>query len=141
MRNFPALWALIAASRLLCSCDAFVTLRRSSTGTVDATVLRLQITSLSDTVESSLRRACLSAGLGSMAALLGPQSSIAEESSMYSPTFVQEYEDFIKTKEGWSYRDVKVGKGESGVQPGDRVLYDWSGYTIGYFGRPFQAKG
>jgi hypothetical protein len=22
-----------------------------------------------------------------------------------------------------------------------RVVFDWSGYTIGYFGRPFQAKG
>ena len=24
---------------------------------------------------------------------------------------------------------------------GDRVVFDWSGYTIGYFGRPFEAKG
>jgi FKBP-type peptidyl-prolyl cis-trans isomerase 2 len=24
---------------------------------------------------------------------------------------------------------------------GDRVVFDWSRYTIGYFGRPFQAKG
>jgi FKBP-type peptidyl-prolyl cis-trans isomerase len=27
------------------------------------------------------------------------------------------------------------------AQLGDRVVFDWSGYTIGYFGRPFQAKG
>lgn len=63
------------------------------------------------------------------------------EESMYAPSFVQEYEDFTKTSEGWSYRDVKPGKGDVTVQAGDRVVFDWSGYTIGYFGRPFQAKG
>ena len=24
---------------------------------------------------------------------------------------------------------------------GDRAVYEWEGYTIGYFGRPFEAKG
>jgi FKBP-type peptidyl-prolyl cis-trans isomerase len=43
-------------------------------------------------------------------------------------------------KNGVSYREVKVGKGDK-ASLGDRVVYDWSGYTIGYFGRPFQAKG
>lgn len=23
---------------------------------------------------------------------------------------------------------------------GDRVVYEWEGYTLGYFGRPFEAK-
>jgi hypothetical protein len=27
------------------------------------------------------------------------------------------------------------------LKDGDRVVFDWSGYTIGYFGRPFEAKG
>ena len=36
--------------------------------------------------------------------------------------------------------DVKVGDGEM-PSWGDRVVFDWSGYTIGYFGRPFEAKG
>jgi len=58
----------------------------------------------------------------------------------YSPEFVQTYSDFVKTNEGWQYKDVKVGYGD-GPQLGDRVVYDWSGYTIGYFGRPFEAKG
>jgi FKBP-type peptidyl-prolyl cis-trans isomerase (trigger factor) len=35
---------------------------------------------------------------------------------------------------------VGDGSGEA-ASVGDRVVYDWSGYTIGYFGRPFQAKG
>ncbi|KAL3807493.1 hypothetical protein ACHAXA_003984 [Cyclostephanos tholiformis] len=36
------------------------------------------------------------------------------------------------------------GGGDTSAVPhkdGDRVVYDWSGYTIGYFGRPFEAKG
>jgi FKBP-type peptidyl-prolyl cis-trans isomerase len=69
-----------------------------------------------------------------------PSSADDEQRSMYEPKFVQQYDDFALTPEGWSFRDVKVGQGES-PQLGDRVVFDWSGYTIGYFGRPFQAKG
>jgi hypothetical protein len=65
--------------------------------------------------------------------------------SMYAPKFVQEYGDFTQTASGMSYRDVNNAPDSSSsgaqAQVGDRVVYDWSGYTIGYFGRPFQAKG
>lgn len=71
--------------------------------------------------------------------LLSSRPAQAEE-SMFAPKFVQEYEDFTRTESGWSYRDVNPGKGEA-AQFGDRVVFDWSGYTIGYFARPFQAKG
>mmetsp|Transcript_411 Transcript_411/g.920 ORF Transcript_411/g.920 Transcript_411/m.920 type:complete len:223 (+) Transcript_411:152-820(+) len=65
-----------------------------------------------------------------------------DANNMYAPKFVQSYDDFIQTPQGWSYRDVKPGKPGSPVaQKGDKVVFDWSGYTIGYFGRPFQAKG
>ena len=67
-------------------------------------------------------------------------AAVAEEESIFAPKFVQEYEDFSQTSEGWSFRDVKVGEGEA-PSWGDRVVFDWSGYTIGYFGRPFEAKG
>lgn len=68
-------------------------------------------------------------------------TNAAEEGeSMYAPKFVQEYPDFAKTSEGWSYRDVNTGTGTK-PELGDRVVYEWSGYTIGYFGRPFEAKG
>jgi len=53
---------------------------------------------------------------------------------------LQQYEDFTKAPEGWSYRDVNVGSGET-PSKGDRAVYEWSGYTIGYFGRPFEARG
>ena len=66
--------------------------------------------------------------------------------SMYSPKFVQTYDDFAAMPGGWSYKDVKVGsRGDAGgggaLKDGDRGVFDWSGYTIGYFGRPFEAKG
>jgi len=67
-----------------------------------------------------------------------PVPALAEEN--YSPKFVQSYGDFTESPEGYSYKDVTVGNGDSpGV--GDRAVFDWSGYTIGYFGRPFEAKG
>jgi hypothetical protein len=76
-----------------------------------------------------------------VASLSLPSAAFAKaEESMYAPKFVQEYPDFAQSDEGWSYKDVKVGSGES-PKTGDRVVYEWSGYTIGYFGRPFEAKG
>ncbi len=73
---------------------------------------------------------------------LSSRGSADNNDNMYSHKFVQQYEDFTETKEGWSYRDVTPGKaGTTSAAKGDRVVFDWSGYTIGYFGRPFQAKG
>jgi hypothetical protein len=83
----------------------------------------------------------ISSAMSTAALSFLPSLHAFAEESMYAPSFVQEYEDFTKTPEGWSYRDVKPGKGDVTVQAGDRVVFDWSGYTIGYFGRPFQAKG
>jgi FKBP-type peptidyl-prolyl cis-trans isomerase len=65
----------------------------------------------------------------------------AYDTSNRAPDFVQKYEDFQLTDEGWSYKDVKPGTGDVKIEDGDRVVFDWSGYTIGYFGRPFEAKG
>jgi len=93
--------------------------------------------------KSLQRRDALSRlAFGPTAAIVGtilPSSASAEE-SIFAPKFVQEYPDFTQTDEGWSYKDVKIGSGDS-PQKGDRVVFEWSGYTIGYFGRPFEAKG
>jgi len=62
-------------------------------------------------------------------------------SNQYAPDFVQKYEDFQPSPEGWQFKDVKIGTGELKLETGDRAVFDWSGYTIGYFGRPFEAKG
>jgi hypothetical protein len=61
--------------------------------------------------------------------------------------FVQEYSDFVQSPLGFSFRDVnptsasRTASSSAAASAGDRVVFDWSGYTIGYFGRPFQAKG
>lgn len=67
-----------------------------------------------------------------------------ESSTTFAPSFVQQYSDFVQSPLGFSYRDVTPGSNNGGAvaaSKGDRVVFDWSGYTIGYFGRPFQAKG
>ena len=57
---------------------------------------------------------------------------------------LQSYPDFTPLPSGISYKDATPPgttlRGQP-AQQGDRVVYAWSGYTIGYFGRPFQASG
>jgi hypothetical protein len=36
---------------------------------------------------------------------------------------------------GW-----QEGSGESPAK-GDRVVFDWEGYTLGYYGKPFESRG
>lgn len=49
------------------------------------------------------------------------------------------YGDFTRTDSGLQYLDLKEGTGET-PRPGQTVVVDWSGYTIGYYGRPFEAR-
>lgn len=49
------------------------------------------------------------------------------------------YPDYTETASGVQYKDVKVGAGEM-PKDGERVVIDWEGYTIGYYGRIFQKK-
>jgi len=51
-----------------------------------------------------------------------------------------DYSDFTRTPSGLLYKDAKRGDGSESPQQGDRVVVEWSGYTIGYFGRPFETK-
>jgi len=75
----------------------------------------------------------------SLSTLLIPTPAVAEE-SIFAPKFIQEYPDFTGSTEGWSYKDVRGGNGDS-PKAGDRVVFEWSGYTVGYFARPFEARG
>ena len=70
---------------------------------------------------------------GGTAALAAPALALRP------PEFVTEQPGFTKTTSGLQIRDVKKGTGPV-VELGDRVVYEWEGYTIGYFGRPFEAK-
>lgn len=50
------------------------------------------------------------------------------------------YPDFKQIeKSGLQYKPVKEGDGAT-PKVGDRVVVDWEGYTIGYYGRPFQTR-
>lgn len=50
------------------------------------------------------------------------------------------YPDFVQKPSGLQYKVVKEGTGSTPAV-GDRVVVDWEGYTIGYYGRPFQTRG
>ncbi|KAF6000694.1 peptidylprolyl cistrans isomerase [Cyanidiococcus yangmingshanensis] len=50
------------------------------------------------------------------------------------------YSDFATLPSGVQYRDVRVGDSLNTPRTGDRVVISWSGYTIGYYGRIFEAK-
>ena len=94
-----------------------------------------------DTTISTLTAAVVSLGIipstAAQAVTSNPSATTSEKD------FLQSYEDFTSTSEGWQYKDIKIGKdiGGGDIKDGDRVVFDWSGYTIGYFGRPFEAKG
>ncbi len=49
------------------------------------------------------------------------------------------YPDYTLTPSGLQYIDLREGTGKQPNQ-GATVLIDWGGYTIGYYGRPFEAR-
>ncbi|XP_020522974.1 peptidyl-prolyl cis-trans isomerase FKBP19, chloroplastic isoform X3 [Amborella trichopoda] len=49
------------------------------------------------------------------------------------------YPDYVETKSGLQYKDLRVGSGAS-PKMGETVVVDWDGYTIGYYGRIFEAR-
>ncbi|CAM8881851.1 unnamed protein product [Rhodiola kirilowii] len=49
------------------------------------------------------------------------------------------YPDYTETESGLQYKDLRVGSGPT-PKMGDTVVVDWDGYTIGYYGRIFEAR-
>ncbi|KAH7279846.1 hypothetical protein KP509_37G040000 [Ceratopteris richardii] len=49
------------------------------------------------------------------------------------------YPDYTLTESGLQYKDLKVGTGPI-PKEGEIVVVDWDGYTIGYYGRIFEAR-
>jgi len=43
------------------------------------------------------------------------------------------------TDSGLQYKDLRDGSGDA-VSNGSHVTIDWDGYTLGYYGRPFEAR-
>lgn len=49
------------------------------------------------------------------------------------------YPDFRETDSGLQYKDLRLGTGST-PKEGETVVVDWDGYTIGYYGRIFEAR-
>ncbi|KAI9125562.1 hypothetical protein K1719_002980 [Acacia pycnantha] len=49
------------------------------------------------------------------------------------------FPDYTETESGLQYKDLRVGDGPN-PKVGDTVVVDWDGYTIGYYGRIFEAR-
>jgi len=50
------------------------------------------------------------------------------------------YPDFTLTDSGLQFKDLAVGSGDMSASTGSTVVVDWSGVTIGYYGRIFEAR-
>mmetsp|Transcript_12757 Transcript_12757/g.27822 ORF Transcript_12757/g.27822 Transcript_12757/m.27822 type:complete len:156 (-) Transcript_12757:635-1102(-) len=51
------------------------------------------------------------------------------------------YPDFEMLPSGLQFKDARKGKEDAeAASEGDRVVIDWEGYTIGYYGRIFEAR-
>ncbi|EPS63301.1 hypothetical protein M569_11486, partial [Genlisea aurea] len=49
------------------------------------------------------------------------------------------YPDYVETSSGLQYKDLRVGSGST-PEIGETLVVDWDGYTIGYYGRIFEAR-
>ncbi|KAL9226441.1 hypothetical protein vseg_002255 [Gypsophila vaccaria] len=49
------------------------------------------------------------------------------------------YPDYTETSSGLQYKDLRMGMGPK-PKIGETVVVDWDGYTIGYYGRIFEAR-
>ncbi|WVZ05151.1 hypothetical protein V8G54_018497 [Vigna mungo] len=49
------------------------------------------------------------------------------------------YPDYTETESGLQYKDLRPGNGPK-PKTGETVVVDWDGYTIGYYGRIFEAR-
>ncbi|CAO2836371.1 unnamed protein product [Amaranthus hypochondriacus] len=109
-------------------------------------------------VEMSNRREILLSSVGSIACCLlsatsftaTPPAAVAAASSSefadmpalrgkdYGKTKMR-YPDYTETESGLQFKDLRMGTGPT-PKTGDTVVVDWDGYTIGYYGRIFEAR-
>ena len=111
MKSVLSIWLIISTGA-----QAFVfPATRSNSMVSGKIIMHSSSNDLEETMDTNRRRATISLLVGGVSGI--PLASVAEEN--YAPKFVQSYEDFALTDEGWSFRDVKVGNGES-PKVGDR---------------------
>ncbi|KAK9117723.1 hypothetical protein Sjap_016670 [Stephania japonica] len=49
------------------------------------------------------------------------------------------YPDYVETESGLQFKDLRAGNGPK-PKMGETVVVDWDGYTVGYYGRIFEAR-
>ena len=49
------------------------------------------------------------------------------------------YPDFVQLPDGLQYKTMKEGAGAE-MTSSKKAVIDWDGYTLGYYGRPFEAR-
>ncbi|MEW5312759.1 MAG: hypothetical protein WDW38_004368 [Sanguina aurantia] len=98
------------------------------------------------------RRSALSLGLVAAPLLLLSQPSNEAQAAIsgYEPMEALKgkdygkprifYPDYEQLPSGLQYKDMRAGSGDVTPVSGDSVVIDWDGYTIGYYGRPFEAR-
>ena len=104
--------------------------------------------SLQDRATTSRRFATLamfgaSAGLAAVA----PARAEFSEDREYMPSLEGKdygkskysYPDFVQLPDGLQYKTMKEGTGAEMTEDKKAVI-DWDGYTLGYYGRPFEAR-
>ncbi|XP_062225223.1 peptidyl-prolyl cis-trans isomerase FKBP19, chloroplastic-like [Phragmites australis] len=80
----------------------------------------------------------ISIGIGSFQYTFEKGVAKAEFADNYGKTKMR-YPDYTETESGLQYKDLRVGDGSS-PKKGETVVVDWDGYTIGYYGRIFEAR-
>ncbi|KAE8711798.1 Peptidyl-prolyl cis-trans isomerase FKBP19 [Hibiscus syriacus] len=73
-----------------------------------------------------------------MAASSGFTDMSALRGKDYGKTKIR-YPGYTETESGLQNKDLRVGDGST-PRMGDTVVVDWDGYTIGYYGRIFEAR-
>ena len=143
---------VICAAMQLLICDAFLSVLRTAAVVVSST--RLEATANTPRTQKRLQEQQLlgairlTAGASSLLSFAALADDGFKGKLEYQPalqgldygkprTF---YPDFKQAPSGLQYKIVKEGTGASYAKKGDRVVVDWEGYTIGYYGRPFQTR-
>lgn len=84
---------------------------------------------IGNAVSSVLSKGALASEFADMPALRGKDYG---KSKMRFP-------DYTETQSGLQYKDLRRGEGPL-PKMGETVVVDWDGYTIGYYGRIFEAR-
>eukprot|EP00892_Ulva_mutabilis_P008419 jgi/Ulvmu1/594/UM001_0602.1 len=95
-------------------------------------VLLASGSSLAGTLHSSMGSAALADEPGSYVNMEALKGKDYGKSPM-------KFTDYDTTSTGVQYKDLRIGSGDS-PKEGDLCVIDWQGYTIGYYGRIFEAR-